>query len=345
MKPFRLRDDIGIDLGTASCLVYVKGQEIVVSEPSVVAVNAETGDILCYGEEARKMLGRAPANIQVVRPLRDGVISQYDLTLQMLRRYIGAAKSKFRIFPPRVIVCVPSAITEVEERSVVDAAKNAGAGQVYLIEEPVAAAIGAGIDISDPRGNMVVDIGGGTTDIAVISLNSVVVSDSIKVAGDKMNDAIKDYVRRRYNLLIGDVTAETVKMRIGNVFQNTEIEKFKVKGRCLAQGVPREVVLRSSEMLEAMLNPVSAIIDAICDVIERTPPELVTDIVNTGIVLTGGGSLLRGLDLLISEVTGIKAVVAKNPANCVAIGTGKSLDHINSFNNASVNIVRQPNPR
>ncbi len=344
MIPFRLREDIGIDLGTATCIVYVKGREIVVSEPSVVAVDAETEQIICDGEEARRMLGKAPASIRVIRPLRDGVISQYDLTLRMLKRYIKTA-CPFHIFKPRVIVCVPSNITDVEERSVVDAARNAGAGQVYLIEEPVAAAIGAGIDISESRGTMVVDIGGGTTDIAVISLDSVVVSESLKVAGDKLNDAIKDYVRKKYNLLIGDQTAEDVKIRIGNVYRQQKPEYYRVRGRCLARGIPREITLSSNEMLEAMLSPITAIVDAICTVIERTPPGMIEDIMTSGIVLTGGGALLKGLSELISEITGIKTVVAPNPVNCVAIGTGKSLDNINTFNESSVNLARMRLPK
>jgi len=346
LKPnfkFRLSQDIGIDLGTATCLVYVKDKGIVVSEPSVVAVDNETDEILYDGEEAKRMLGKAPANISVIRPLRQGVISQYDMTLKMLKRYIAKAR-KFSLLSPRVVVCVPSEISEVEERSVVEAAKNAGARKVYLIEEPVAAAIGAGVDISDAKGSMVVDIGGGTTDIAVISLDNVVVSQSIKVAGDQFNDAIRDYVRRKYNLLIGDLTAEDIKIKIGNVYRQQTPERYKVKGRCLAEGIPREIVLSSTEMLEAMINPLSAIIDAICEVIERTPPDLISDIMSSGIILTGGGALLRGFDMLITEVTNIRAKVAKNPVNCVAIGTGMSLDKINSFNEANVNLsfMRQP---
>lgn len=343
MFGFLARQDIGIDLGTANCMVCVKGR-IVVSEPSVVAVNKETNEIICDGKEAKEMLGKTPSNIQVIRPLREGVISQYDMTLRMLQSFIEKACGGFHLRKPRVIVCVPSSINEVEERSVVEAAKNAGAGIVYLIEEPVAAAMGAGIDISDTKGNMVVDIGGGTTDIAVISMDNVVVSESVKVAGDRMNDAIKDYVRRKYNLLIGDLTAEDIKTSIGNVYRQTKPTHRSVKGRCLAEGIPREITLSSTEMLEAMLNPISTIIDAICQVLERTPPELVPDIMNNGIVLTGGGALLGGLDQLITEVTGIHTRVAPDPINCVAHGTEKSLSKLNVFSESSVNLshVRLP---
>ena len=310
--PFR--KDIGIDLGTASCLVYVKGKGIVLSEPSVVAVDLETDEIIAIGREAQMMIGRTPANITTVRPLRDGVISQYDRTLEMLQHFLRRACGPL-IIPPRVVICVPSGITEVEERAVEDAVRNAGARAAYLIEEPVAAAIGAGIDISAPSGNMIVDIGGGTTDIAVISLDGVVVSESIKVAGDKFDEAIIRYVRQKYNILIGERTAESIKIRLGTVFKP-----------CLPQGI--------------RLVPITAIIDAICQVIERTHPELVADIINNGIVMTGGGSLLRGFDKLITDLTGIRTYVAKDAISCVAIGTGKALDHINILSEGSLNFAR-----
>ncbi len=344
MAAFSLRPDIGIDLGTASVLVYVKGRGIVLSEPSVVAIDSETGEIIEVGRRAQAMLGRTPKNIQAIRPLRDGVISQYDITLKMLQYFIKSACG-FMLMKPRVVVCIPSGITEVEERAVVDAAKNAGAGAAYLIEEPVAAAIGADIDISAPSGNMVIDIGGGTTDIAVISLDGVVVSESIKVAGDKFDEAIMRYVRNKYNVLIGEVTAEHVKKTIGTVYRQDKVEHLNVKGRCLAQGLPKYVTLSSVEMLEALLSPIMAIIDSICQVIERTPPELVADIINNGIVMTGGGSLLRGFDKLVTEMTGIKTRVAPNPINCVAIGTGKSLDRINSFTEGIINLSRNRQQR
>ncbi len=339
MLNLSLRKDIGIDLGTASCLVYVKGKGIVLTEPSVVAVDLESDEIIAFGREAQMMIGRTPENIITVRPLRDGVISQYDRTLEMLQYFLRRACGPLLI-PPRVVICVPSGITEVEERAVEDAVRNAGARAAYLIEEPVAAAIGAGIDISAPSGNMVVDIGGGTTDIAVISLEGVVVSESIKVAGDKFDEAIIRYVRQKYNILIGERTAESIKIRLGTVFKPARLEQMDVKGRCLAQGLPKYVTLNNYEMLEALLGPITAIIDAICQVIERTPPELVADIINNGIVMTGGGSLLRGFDKLITDLTGIHTYVAKDAISCVAIGTGKALDHINILSEGSLNFTR-----
>ncbi len=344
MLNLSLRKDIGIDLGTASCLVYVKGKGIVLSEPSVVAVDLDTDEIIAIGREAQMMIGRTPANIITVRPLRDGVISQYDRTLEMLQHFLRSACGPMLI-PPRVVICVPSGITEVEERAVEDAVRNAGARSAYLIEEPVAAAIGAGIDISAPSGNMIVDIGGGTTDIAVISLEGVVVSESIKVAGDKFDEAIIRYVRQKYNILIGERTAESIKIRLGTVFKPARLEQMDVKGRCLAQGLPKYVTLNNYEMLEALLGPITAIIDAICQVIERTPPELVADIINNGIVMTGGGSLLRGFDKLITDLTGIHTYVAKDAISCVAIGTGKALDHINLLSEGSLNFTKAAGKR
>ena len=339
MLNLSLRKDIGIDLGTASCLVYVKGKGIVLTEPSVVAVDLESDEIIAFGREAQMMIGRTPENIITVRPLRDGVISQYDRTLEMLQDFLRRACGPLLI-PPRVVICVPSGITEVEERAVEDAVRNAGARAAYLIEEPVAAAIGAGIDISAPSGNMVVDIGGGTTDIAVISLEGVVVSESIKVAGDKFDEAVIRYVRQKYNILTGERTAESIKIRLGTVFKPARLEQMDVKGRCLAQGLPKYVTLNNYEMLEALLGPITAIIDAICQVIERTPPELVADIINNGIVMTGGGSLLRGFDKLITDLTGIHTYVAKDAISCVAIGTGRALDHINILSEGSLNFTR-----
>ncbi len=335
-----MNQDIGIDLGTATVLVYVKGKGIVVSEPSVVAIDTNTDRILKVGREAQQMLGRTPGNITAIRPLRDGVISQYDVTLRMLQHFIRKACGSV-LFKPRVIICVPSGITEVEERAVVDAATQAGARRTYLIEEPVAAAIGAGIDISMPNGNMVVDIGGGTTDIAVISLGGVVVSESIKVAGDKFDEAIIRYVRRKHNVLIGERTAEQIKMKVGGAWQRDEPRVIEVKGRCLVQGLPRVVRISSMEMPDALEEPITAIIESVCSVIERTPPELIGDILYNGIVMTGGGSLLYGLDRLITNVTGIKARVADKPVACVAIGTGKSLDHISVIPEGAINISRQ----
>ncbi len=339
-----MNKDIGIDLGTASVLVYVKGKGIVVTEPSVVAIDTNTDRILKVGREAQQMLGRTPGNITAIRPLRDGVISQYDVTLRMLQHFIRRACGSV-LFKPRVIICVPSGITEVEERAVVDAATQAGARRTYLIEEPVAAAIGAGIDISMPNGNMVVDIGGGTTDIAVISLGGVVVSESIKVAGDKFDEAIIRYVRRKHNVLIGERTAEQIKMKVGCAWQREEPRVIEVKGRCLIQGLPRVVRISSLEMPDALEEPITAIVESVCSVIERTPPELIGDILYNGIVMTGGGSLLYGLDRLIANVTGIKTRVADKPVACVAIGTGKSLDHISVIPEGAINISRQRQQR
>lgn len=332
--------DIGIDLGTASVLVYVKGKGIVIREPSVVAIDKNTDKILKFGREAQMMLGRTPGNITAVRPLRDGVISQYEITFRMIQHFIKRACGGSVIFKPRVIICVPSGITEVEERSVVDAATQAGAKRTYLIEEPVAAAIGAGIDISAPNGHMVVDIGGGTTDIAVLSLGGVVVSESIKVAGDKFDEAIIRYVRRKHNVLIGERTAEEIKIRIGSAWPREEPRCLDVKGRCLVQGLPRVVRIHSQEIPDALEEPITAVIEAVCSVIERTPPELIGDILSNGIVMTGGGSLLYGLDRLISYATGIRTRVADRPIQCVAIGTGKSLDNISHIPEGSINISR-----
>ncbi len=332
--------DIGIDLGTATVLVYVKGKGIVIKEPSVVAIDKNTDKILKFGREAQMMLGRTPGNITAVRPLRDGVISQYEITFRMIQHFIKRACGGSVIFKPRVIICVPSGITEVEERSVVDAATQAGAKRTYLIEEPVAAAIGAGIDISAPNGHMVVDIGGGTTDIAVLSLGGVVVAESIKVAGDKFDEAIIRYVRRKHNVLIGERTAEEIKIRIGSAWPREEPRWIDVKGRCLVQGLPRVVRITSQEIPDALEEPITAVIEAVCSVIERTPPELIGDILSNGIVMTGGGSLLYGLDRLISYATGIRTRVADKPISCVAIGTGKSLDNISHIPEGSINISR-----
>lgn len=331
--------DIGIDLGTATVLVYVKGSGIVIKEPSVVAIDKNTDRIIKVGREAQRMLGRTPGNITAIRPLRDGVISQYEITLKMIQYFIKKACGTM-IFKPRVIICVPSGITEVEERAVVDAATQAGAKRTYLIEEPVAAAIGAGINIAAPNGHMVVDIGGGTTDIAVLSLGGVVVSESIKVAGDKFDEAIIRYVRRKHNVLTGERTAEAIKIKIGCAWPRKEPRTLEVKGRCLIQGLPRVVRINSDEIPDALEEPITAIIEAVCSVVERTPPELIGDILSNGIVMTGGGSLLYGLDRLIAYATGIKTRVADKAVSCVAIGTGKSLDNLSSIPEGAINISR-----
>ncbi len=330
--------NIGIDLGTASVLVYVQGKGIVLQEPSVVAIDTNTGRILKVGRDAQQMLGRTPSNIVAVRPLRDGVISQYDVTLKMIQHFIKKACGSV-FFPPRVMICIPSGITEVEERAVVDAAREAGAHKTYLIEEPKAAAIGAGLNIYQSFGNMVVDIGGGTTDIAVLALGGVVVSRSIKVAGDRFDEAIMRYVRRKYNFLIGERTAEEIKQRIGAVEDHTDVKYMDVRGYCQTTGLPRVLKLNSREMIEALAEPVTAILNAICDVIENTPPELLGDILHNGIVMTGGGSMLRGFDRLITRVTRIQTRVAEDAISCVAIGTGKSLDHLDMMQEGAVNLA------
>ncbi|MDR0405240.1 MAG: rod shape-determining protein MreB [Clostridiales bacterium] len=328
---FGLGEDIGIDLGTASVLVYIKGKGIVLKEPSVVAMDTSTKTLLAVGEEARRMLGRTPGNIVAIRPLRDGVISDYNMTERMLRYFLDKI-CKRRIFKPRVIICVPSGVTEVEERAVIDAAMQAGASKTYLIEEPIAAAIGAGIDISRPCGNMIVDIGGGTTDIAVISLGGIVVSESIKVAGDKFDEAIIKYIRKKHNILIGERTAEDMKIKIGCVFKGGggeyEEKSMDIRGRSLVSGLPKTITVTSGEMLEAFDESAASIVEAVKAVLENTPPELVGDISTYGILMTGGGSLVSGLDRLIAHETGIGTRVAEDAVSCVAIGTGKALENI-----------------
>ena len=336
-----LAKDIGIDLGTASVLVYVKGKGVILNEPSVVALDKNTGKLLKVGAEAHAMLGRTPGNIVAIRPLREGVISDYDMTERMLKEFIHKVCGGFQLFKPRIIICIPTGITEVEERAVVDAGIQAGARRVYLIEEPVAAAIGAGIDIAKPDGNMVVDIGGGTSDIAVISLSGVVESTSIKVAGDQFNEAIVKYMRRKHNLLVGERTAEQMKIEIGCVFPREEEMAMEVKGRCLLTGLPKTLTVTSTEMLEAFEEPIERIMEAIHGVLERTPPELVADISNNGIVMTGGGSLIHGFDKLVESRTGIHTIIADDAISCVAEGTGKSLDSLNAMTDGTVNLSRR----
>ena len=332
--------DIGIDLGTASVLVYVKGKGVVLNEPSVVAMDKTTGKLLKVGTDAQAMLGRTPGNIIAIRPLREGVISDYDMTERMLKEFIHKVAG-FSFFKPRVIICVPSGITEVEERAVIDAGIQAGARKVYLIEEPVAAAIGAGIDITQPDGHMVVDIGGGTADIAVISLSGVVESASIKIAGDQLNEAVVKYMRRKQNLLVGERTAEEMKKQIGCVFPKDEEETMDVKGRCLLTGLPKVVTVSSTEMMDAFEEPVERIMEAIHSVLERTPPELVADVSTNGIIMTGGGSLVYGFDKLVTARTGIHTTVADDAISCVVLGTGKSLDSLNAMQDGTMNLSRR----
>ena len=335
-----LAKDIGIDLGTASVLVYVKGKGVVLNEPSVVAINKDDGRLLSVGADAQAMLGRTPGNIVAIRPLREGVISDYDMTERMLKEFIRKVTS-FRLFKPRIVICVPSGITEVEERAVIDAGIQAGARRVYLIEEPVAAAIGAGIDIAKPDGHMIVDIGGGTTDIAVISLSGIVESTSIKIAGDQFDEAIVKYIRRKHNVLIGERTAEELKMQIGCVFPRPEEQTVEIKGRCLMTGLPRVFSVSSSEMIEAFEEVSTRILEAIHGVLERTPPELVADISTNGICMTGGGSLVCGFDKLIESHTGIETHVADDAISCVAYGTGKSLETIGDMQDGTINLSRR----
>ena len=321
--------DIGIDLGTASVLVYVKGKGVVLKEPSVVAFDRNTNKIKAIGEEARLMLGRTPGNIVAVRPLRQGVISDYTVTEKMLSYFISRTVGK-SLFgrKPRISVCVPSGATEVEKKAVEDATYQAGAREVSIIEEPVAAAIGAGIDIAKPCGNMIVDIGGGTADIAVISLGGVVVSNSIKVAGDDFDEAIVRFMRKKHNLLIGERTAEEIKINVGTVYKRPENLTMDVRGRNLVTGLPKTVTVTSEETEEALREPAYQIVDAVHNVLERTPPELAADISDRGIVLTGGGSLIQGLEELIEEKTGINTMTAEDPLTAVAIGTGKYIEYL-----------------
>ena len=330
-------DEVGIDLGTANVLVYIKGKGVVLDEPSVVAINRDTNEIVAVGEEARQMLGRTPSNIVAVRPLRDGVISDYDVTERMLKYFIRKSCGNSRFFKPRIMVCVPSGVTEVEKRAVREAATQAGGKSVYLMEEPVAAAIGAGLDIARPNGIMVIDIGGGTTDVAVIALGGIVASNSIKVAGDKFDEAIIRYMRKEHKLYIGERTAEEMKMTIGTAYPREQVVVQECRGRDLVTGLPKSIEITSKQMMEALEEPVTAICESVHGVLERTPPELAADISNSGIVLTGGGALLNGIDKRIQERTGIPVIIAEDPKSCVAIGTGKALNSIDLLENNQLN--------
>ena len=327
---FNWGQDIGIDLGTATVIAYVKGKGIVLREPSVVAVDSNTNDVLAVGREARRMLGRTPGNIVATRHLREGVISNYTVTERMLKYFISRVCGRF-VFAPRIMICIPSQVTEVEKKAVIDAATQAGARKVYLIEEPIAAAIGAGIDISKPCGNMVVDIGGGTTDVAVISLGGSVVSTSLKVAGDKFDEYIVKYIKKKHNIMIGERTAEDLKINIGCVYPKIQDTEMDIRGRDLIDGLPKTVTVYSSEMLEALIEPALMIVDAVHSVLEKTPPELAADISDKGIYMTGGGCLVDGLDKLLQEKTGINVMIAQDAISCVALGTGKALDTLDSL--------------
>lgn len=325
--------DMGIDLGTATVLVFIKGKGVVLNEPSVVALDKNTNRVLTVGEDARKMIGRTPGNIVAVRPLRDGVISDYDTTEKMLKYFIKKACGKKRISAPKVMICIPSKATEVEKRAVRDAAIHAGAKKVFLIEEPLAAAIGAGMDITIPSGNMVIDIGGGTTDIAVISLGGIVVRDSLKIAGDKFDEAIMKHIRREYKLMIGERTAENIKIGVGAAYleADDEIKTMDIKGRDLVTGLPKNITISSEEMIGALEESVNYIAEHAHAVLEKTPPELAADIAEKGILMTGGGALLSGLDKLLSKITHVPVTIAESSVECVAEGTGKVLEYIDKI--------------
>ena len=326
-----LSNDLAIDLGTATTLVYVRGQGIVVNEPSVVAIRKDhlgAKKILAVGNEAKKMLGRTPANIVAIRPIKDGVIADFEVTEAMLSYFIKAVHKRKSFVRPRVIVSVPSGITPVEKRAVRESAELAGAREIYLIEEPMAAAIGAGLPVSEPIGNMIVDIGGGTTEVAVISLSGIVYSQSVRVAGDKMDEAIVQYVKRKYNMLIGERTAELIKITIGTAYPEKEIKTVDIKGRDLVTGIPKPLEISSEEVMQAIAEPVNAILNAVKIALERTPPELAADIVDRGIVLAGGGALLKNLDKLLREETGLPIIVAESPLTAVVLGAGKALEEL-----------------
>jgi rod shape-determining protein MreB len=327
MGLFGMSKDMGIDLGTANTLVYVRGKGIVLREPSVVAINTTTKKVLAVGEEAKKMIGRTPGNIIAIRPMRDGVIADFDVTQTMLKKFIEKITSKSAFASPRIIVCYPSGVTEVEKRAIDEATKQAGAREVVLMEEPMAAAIGAGLPVDEPTGSMIVDIGGGTTEVAVISLDGIVTSKSLRVAGDELDQAIINYIKKEYNLAIGERTAEAIKMELGSAFKTAEDEKsMSIKGRDLISGLPKTVDVTQTQIREALREPISAIIDAIKTTLEKTPPELSADIMEKGIMLAGGGALLNGLDALINHETHMPVHIAESPLDCVALGAGKALE-------------------
>ncbi|SHJ89913.1 rod shape-determining protein MreB [Geosporobacter subterraneus DSM 17957] len=324
--------DMGIDLGTANTLVYVRGRGIVVREPSVVAIQEDTRQVLAVGQEAKQMIGRTPGNIIAIRPLKDGVIADFDVTQSMLKYFIRRAYPKKSLFfQPRVVVGVPSGVTEVEKRAVEEAALQAGAKEAYLIEEPMAAAIGAGLPVEEPTGSMVVDIGGGTTEIAIISLGGIVTSKSIRIGGDELDEAIVQYIKKEYSLMIGERTAEEIKLKIGSAYPKGKEDKLSIRGRDLVSGLPKTLEISSAEIMDALHEPVNAIVDAIKYTLEKTPPELASDIMEFGIMLTGGGALLDGLDRLVRRETGMPVKIAEEPLDCVALGTGKTIEEIETL--------------
>ena len=322
----KMTKDMGIDLGTANTLVYIKGQGIVVREPSVVAIRDDSKEVLAVGEEAKRMIGRTPGNIVAIRPMKDGVIADFDVTQSMLSYFIQKAAAKKGVVSPRIAICVPFGVTEVEKRAIEEAARTAGAKDAFLIEEPMAAAIGAGLRIEEPEGNMVVDIGGGTSEIAIISLGGIVTAKSIRLGGDELDEAIVNYVKKEYSLMIGERTAEDVKIRIGSAYKEGDEMEMEIRGRDLITGLPKTMQISSSEVRDALRDPVNSIVDGIKSTLEKTPPELASDIMENGIMLTGGGALLKGLDKLVKEETGMPVKIAENPLDCVAIGTGKSVE-------------------
>jgi rod shape-determining protein MreB and related proteins len=336
---FRLWQEIGVDLGTATVLIYVKGKGIQLTEPSVIAMVRDTAEVKAVGDEAYRMLGRTPGNIVAVRPMRDGVIADYDLTEKMLKAFIRKVRRGPRgLFKPSVMVCVPSGVTEVEKRAVLQATREVGARKAFLIEEPLAAAIGAGVNIAEPTGTMVVDVGGGTTDVAVISLGGIVVSESLRIAGNEFDESIIRYVRHKENLLIGDRTAEEIKIRIGAALiqSQADIESMDVRGRDLINGLPKTIKVTSEDVVEALKEPLQKIADGVRRVLEAAPPELVSDVIDRGIIMTGGGALLKNFDALLRDATGIPVVVAENATECVALGTGKALDMIHVLRDALI---------
>ena len=323
-----LSNDLAVDLGTANTLIYVRGKGVVLKEPSVVAIHKDTQQVLAVGSEAKSMLGRTPGSIEAIRPMKDGVIANFEVTEIMLRHFITKVHNRKRLVRPRIIVCVPSGITQVERRAVRDSAESAGAREVYLIEEPMAAAIGVGLPIQEACGNMILDIGGGTTEIAVISLAGIVYSKSIRMGGDEMDESILNYVKRSYNLLIGERTSEEIKIQIGSAYPMEDRRTMEVKGRDLVTGIPKTIIITDEEVREAISEPTQAIVDMVRVALERTPPELSSDIVDRGIMLAGGGGMVRGIDILLREETGLPISVAEDPMTAVVMGTGKVLDEI-----------------
>ncbi|HBG76008.1 MAG TPA: rod shape-determining protein [Clostridiales bacterium] len=328
--------ELGIDLGTANTLVQVKGKGIVIREPSVVAIRSDTKQVLAVGEEAKRMIGRTPGNIVAIRPMKDGVIADFDITQEMLQYFIRKAIPRSLPFHPRVVVCVPSGVTEVEKRAVDEATRSAGAKDAYLVEEPMAAAIGAGLPVQEPTGSMVVDIGGGTCEVAIISLGGIVTSRSIRIGGNKMDEAIISYIKKEYNLMIGDRTSEDIKITIGSAFPREQEESMDVRGRDLVTGLPKTLKITSTEILDALREPIGSIIEAIKLTLEKTPPELAADIMDKGIMLTGGGALLDGLDELVRQETGMPVQIADSPLDCVAVGAGKVLEEIETLKRVAI---------